>query len=76
MKKKNQDNFAEQYPRTAKRLLTLQAAADYMSLNVWSLRRLIWDGRIPIVRLSERRIRVDIHALDKALERLAETVEK
>jgi excisionase family DNA binding protein len=36
-----------------KRLLRLKDAAHYLSLSPWKLRRLIWEGRLPVVQDGE-----------------------
>lgn len=52
-----------------KRLLTLTEAAAFLSTTVWSVRSLIWDGRLPFVRLG-RRFLVDVRDLDTLVENL------
>lgn len=56
------------------KLITLQETADRLSLDLWALRRLIWSGVIPVVRLSERRIRIDPRVLDRVILERTETV--
>ena len=46
-----------------KRLYTLNEAAHYLGRTLWSMRELIWAGKIPIVR-DGKRIFVDISDLD------------
>ena len=66
-----------QYPQgipnpLAKRLYTLPEAANYLGRTIWSMRELIWAGKMPIVRDREgnrpgtrsKRIFVDIVDLD------------
>ncbi len=50
-----------------RRLLTLKEAADLLSLSIASLRRLISQGRIPIVRLN-RRVLIDMKDLEYVVE--------
>jgi len=45
------------------RLLSLKAAAAYLSLSYWTLRELVWCGELPSVRAG-RRILVDRNDLD------------
>lgn len=53
-----------QLPRkTAKRLYSIQEAADYLALSTWTVRELIWKGELPHVRLG-RRILLDLQDLD------------
>ena len=51
-----------------KRLYSLDEAAFYLGRTTWSLRHLIWDGRLPIVR-SGKRIFVDLQDLNSYVER-------
>ena len=46
-----------------KRLYTLNEAAHYLGRTLWSMRELVWAGKIPIVR-DGKRIFVDIADLD------------
>ncbi len=46
-----------------KRLYTLLEAAHYLGRTLWSMRELVWSGKIPIVR-DGKRIFVDIADLD------------
>jgi excisionase family DNA binding protein len=46
-----------------KRLFTLPEAANYLGRSVWSMRELVWTGKIPIVR-DGKRIFLDIADLD------------
>ena len=46
-----------------KRLFTLPEAANYLGRTVWSMRELVWAGKIPIVR-DGKRIFLDIADLD------------
>ncbi len=50
-----------------KRLYNLKEASPYFGRSVWSMRELIWAGKIPIVR-DGRRIFVDILDLEKFVE--------
>jgi len=48
-----------------KRLYTLKEAARYLGRSEWSMRELIWAGKIPIVRGDgARKIFLDIKDLD------------
>jgi len=45
----------------SKRLYTLKEAAEYLGRSEWSMRELIWAGRIPVVKEEGgRKIFVDI----------------
>lgn len=51
------------------RLLTLKAAAGYLSIGIWKLRRLIWAGELPSVQDGKGgRVLVDRVDLDKWVE--------
>jgi excisionase family DNA binding protein len=51
------------------RLLTLKAAAEELGVKVWTLRRAIWDGELPQVRIGKS-IRIDRNDLEAWLARL------
>jgi excisionase family DNA binding protein len=55
-------------PGPGRRLLTLAEVADILGTSVSSVRRLIWRGDLPAVRLT-RRIHVDVQDLDRLIER-------
>jgi excisionase family DNA binding protein len=46
-----------------KRLYTLPEAARYLGRTLWSMRELVWAGKLPIVR-DGKRIFVDINDLE------------
>jgi hypothetical protein len=50
-----------------KRLYNLKEASTYLGRSVWSVRELIWAGKIPLVR-DRRRIFIDILDLEKFVE--------
>jgi len=50
-----------------KRLLTVKEASVYLGRSVPSVRELVWNGSLPIIR-EGRRIHFDIHDLDKWIE--------
>ena len=50
------------------RLLTLPAAAEYLSCTVWALRSRIWEGTLPFVKLGRRHL-LDIADLDALADR-------
>lgn len=53
-----------------KRLYTLKEAAQYLGRSDWSVRELIWEGVLPIVRPEGRRkIFLDIFALVEFVDR-------
>jgi excisionase family DNA binding protein len=45
------------------RLLTVKDAARYLSAHVWFLRTLVWERRIPFLKLGNRLL-FDIRDLD------------
>ena len=50
-----------------RRLLTLAEAAGFLGLSPYSVRRLIWSGKLPAVRLT-RRIQVDLQDVERLIE--------
>jgi excisionase family DNA binding protein len=40
-------------PQAGKRLLRTRQAAEYLGVSPWTLRRLVQDGRIPVVQVGE-----------------------
>ena len=50
-----------------RRLLTLGEAAQVLGLSPCSVRRLIWAGKLPAVRLT-RRIQVDLRDVERLIE--------
>ena len=50
-----------------RRLLSLEEAASVLGLSPYSVRRLIWDGKLPAVRLT-RRVQVDLRDVEKLIE--------
>jgi len=50
------------------RLLTLPEAAHYLGCTVWSIRELIWKGRLPHTRFGKR-FQVDRQDLDELVDR-------
>ena len=51
-----------------KRLFTIKEAAEYLGRSVYSMRSLIWAGKLPIVR-QDKKIWICIHDLDAWIER-------
>ena len=51
-----------------KRLYSISEAAEYLGRSVWSIRELIWAGKLPSVKAG-RRVHLDIIDLDKWIER-------
>ena len=60
---RNQSLKKEQGMCSPKRLYTLKEAADYLGRTLWSMRELVWSGKLPIVR-DGKRIFVDINDLE------------
>lgn len=50
-----------------KRLYSIPEAAAYLGRSVWSMREMIWAGKIPVVR-DGRRIFVDIDDMNRWIE--------
>jgi excisionase family DNA binding protein len=58
-----------------RRLLRSAEAADYLSVSVWTLRRLIQVGELPVVQRGEAgKFLLDIRDLDGFIERNKRTV--
>jgi excisionase family DNA binding protein len=52
------------------RLLRLKPAAEYLSVSAWTLRRLVQEGQIPVVKTHENAPwLVDVKDLDAWVER-------
>lgn len=49
--------------RHTPQLLTLEQAAEVLALSTKSVRRLVWDGQLPAVRLGSR-LRIEIRDLE------------
>ncbi len=70
--KQNQGDRKEQpiAYRLDKRLYTLKEGAHYLGRPVWSVRELIWAGKLPIVRQDGgRKIYLDRLDLDRFIEK-------
>ncbi|HYN15350.1 MAG TPA: helix-turn-helix domain-containing protein [Terriglobales bacterium] len=53
-----------------RRLLKLKAAAEYLSLSPWKLRRLIQEGKLPVVQDGDGSpFLLDVRDLDGYIER-------
>ena len=58
------------YNPLCKRLYTLKEAAEYLGRSDWSMRELIWAGKIPIVRGDgNRKIFLDVKDINDYIER-------
>ena len=51
-----------------KRLYSIPEAAEYLGRSVWSVRELIWNGKLACVKVG-RRIHLDIIDLDQWIEK-------
>jgi excisionase family DNA binding protein len=51
-----------------KRLYSIPEAAEYLGRSVWSVRELIWGGKLPCVKAG-RRIHLDIIDLNQWIEK-------
>jgi excisionase family DNA binding protein len=57
------------------RLLTLPRASEYLGLSQWKLRRLVHDGRLPVVQLNTgEKWWLDRRDLDGLVERCKQTL--
>jgi excisionase family DNA binding protein len=63
--------LAKLEPKSQRKLYDLKAASQYLGLPSRSVYKLIRDGKIPRVKLSEeaRRVLVDVADLDRVIER-------
>jgi len=52
----------------SKRLYTLNEAAKYLGRTLWSMRELVWAGKIPIVK-DGKRIFIDFNDLDSYISK-------
>jgi len=58
----------KQDTRIAKRLYSIQEAAVYLGRSTWSVREMIWAGKIPYIK-DGKRIFLDIRDLDDWIEK-------
>ncbi len=56
-----------------RRLVTVSDAAAILGVSVATVRRLVWTGKLPVVRLT-RRLLVDVRDLDRLIEASKERV--
>ncbi len=61
-----------QCPVPNRRLITLAEAAVLLGMSTVSVRRLIWAGKLPIVRLT-RRIQIDARDLERLVDQSKST---
>jgi excisionase family DNA binding protein len=55
--------------QSLKRLFTAKEAAEYLGFSSpWPVRQLQWNGKLPVVQLSKRRIAFDLKDLDAYIE--------
>ncbi len=54
--------------RPTKRLYSIPEAAAYLGRSVWSMREMVWAGKLPAVR-DGRRIFVDLEDMNRWIER-------
>ncbi len=54
--------------RKKKRLYSIPEAAAYLGRSVWSMREMVWAGKLPAVR-DGRRIFVDLEDMNTWIER-------
>jgi excisionase family DNA binding protein len=53
--------------RPRKRLYSIPEAGEYLGRTPWTIREMIWKGKLPAVR-DGRRILLDINDLDQWIE--------
>lgn len=58
-------------PTPNRRLLNLAEAAELLGMSAASVRRLVWAGKLPVVRLT-RRLQIDTRDLDRLIDRRKE----
>ena len=58
--------------KVPKRLFSVEEAAQYLGRSSWSVRRLIWSGELPEVRVG-RRIHLDVRDMDTFIDRNKQT---
>ncbi len=51
-----------------KRLYSLREAAVYLGRSTWSVRRLIWSGAVPSVRVGGR-VHLDVRDMDDLIDK-------
>jgi excisionase family DNA binding protein len=56
-------------PLAQPRLLDIKGAAAYLSTTVWCMRSLVWDKKLPAIRLGKRLL-FDIADLDRFVDGL------
>lgn len=54
--------------KPGKRLYTVKEAGEYLGRSPWSIREMIWAGKLPCVR-DGRRILIDIRDMDEWIEK-------
>ena len=54
--------------RKKKRLYSIPEAAAYLGRSVWSMREMVWAGKLPAIR-DGRRIFVDLEDMNRWIER-------
>jgi excisionase family DNA binding protein len=67
MKKATKGNAVKEDAPVSARYLTIKAAAAYIGATVWCVRQLIWDRKIPFVRLGKRYV-IDRMDLDNFMQ--------
>ena len=66
----------EKTPQINKRLYTLAEAGQYLGRSVYSVRELVWAGRIPVLQHRPRGKQwVDIRDLDKFIDTEKRTIQ-
>src|SRR5262245_59225029 len=60
--------------KVTKRLYTIGEAAIFLGRNKWSVRRLIWVGELPAVRVG-RRVHLDVHDMEAFIEKHKEVAD-
>lgn len=69
MKSEGKDDSLQVFENsTERRLLTIQAAAEYLSTTPWAIRSLLWGREVPFLRLGKRFL-LDVRDLDAWIDR-------
>jgi len=55
------------------RLLSVKQAVEYSGLTPWAVRQLVWTGKIPFLRVGEKKIYLELSDLDSWIDRNKET---
>lgn len=54
-------------PKNTKRLYSIKEAAVYLGRSTWSVREMLWAGKLPFIR-DGKRIFIDIQDMDRWID--------